>query len=98
MANKKELARLRLERRAARGVGFSGYSSRRLVELKSEEQMEAIASEVQAALGSHEKAVDWLTKANPNLGDVIPLELIKTEAGRQQVREALSKVEVVSNG
>lgn len=89
----KEKARLKLEKRATRSSGFSGYAKNRLLELKNEEQQEEVAQLVQQTFGDQEKAVSWMTKPCKALGDSVPLELIKTETGRQQVRDVLVRID-----
>jgi putative toxin-antitoxin system antitoxin component (TIGR02293 family) len=91
--SRKERARIRLERRAKRGSGFSSYAGDRLVELQNEDAMQEVSNLVEETLGDREKAVRWLTKPHQELGDKMPLQLLQTEEGRQEVRTILGKIE-----
>lgn len=44
-------------------------------------------------LGSDEKAGLWLRDANPALGGEVPLDLVATDLGAQQVEEIIGRIE-----
>lgn len=52
-----------------------------------------IAAQGAEVLGSTEKAAHWLQRPNRALGGRVPLELLDTDAGTQQVVEVLGRIE-----
>ncbi|PSO76733.1 MAG: hypothetical protein BRC37_03200 [Cyanobacteria bacterium QH_3_48_40] len=52
-----------------------------------------ILREATEILGSRDKATRWLHRENRALGGVRPLELIATEAGYEEVRNVLGRIE-----
>jgi putative toxin-antitoxin system antitoxin component (TIGR02293 family) len=43
--------------------------------------------------GNHEKALDWLRRANPRLKDRAPLDILRTEVGGDLVEEMLYQID-----
>ena len=86
--SRKDRARAKLERRATRGSGFSSYAKRRLIEAQNEDAMHEVSSMVEDKLG-RDHAVRWLTTPHKDLEDQMPLLVLQTEEGRDQVRELL---------
>lgn len=52
-----------------------------------------ILSEATAILGSRAKASSWLHRENRALGGARPLDMIATEAGYEEVRNVLGRIE-----
>ena len=52
-----------------------------------------IAARAEILLGSTQRAVVWLTRANRALGGAMPLDLLETDAGLDQVEVALGRLE-----
>lgn len=52
-----------------------------------------IMARAEAAFGSEEKACLWLSRANRSLGGALPIELLETEAGTEEVRKSLGRIE-----
>ena len=53
----------------------------------------AIISLAESVLGGHERCVRWLKTPAKFLGGLVPLELLKTEAGSDEVRKLLLRIE-----
>ncbi len=75
------LARRKKERR------LSAEESDRLLRLS---RVAALAEEV---LGAHDKAGRWLQKPNRALGGIVPIDLLDTDLGAQQVEMILMRIE-----
>ena len=52
-----------------------------------------VAAHAVAALGSEEKAAQWLHRANRGLGDRAPLTFLDTDLGTTQVDDILTRLE-----
>jgi len=52
-----------------------------------------ILAEATAILGSRAKASSWLHRENRALGGARPLDMIRTEAGYEEVRNVLGRIE-----
>ena len=52
-----------------------------------------VAARAADVLGSSEKAERWLKKPNPALGDEVPLRILDTDIGAQQVEAVLGRIE-----
>jgi putative toxin-antitoxin system antitoxin component (TIGR02293 family) len=53
----------------------------------------AAMASAERTLGSREKAAAWLRRPNRSLGGEVPLDLLDTEVGEQQVEDALGRLE-----
>jgi putative toxin-antitoxin system antitoxin component (TIGR02293 family) len=56
-------------------------------------RLAGVAARAAEVLGSTEKAAHWLQRPNRALGGRVPLELLDTDAGTQQVAEVLGRIE-----
>jgi|HubBroStandDraft_1064217.scaffolds.fasta_scaffold189686_3 putative toxin-antitoxin system antitoxin component (TIGR02293 family) len=52
-----------------------------------------VLSQAEDLYGSRERALAWLRHANPRLGERVPLELLKTDAGSRIVDELLVQID-----
>ncbi len=53
----------------------------------------AIISLAESTLGDHERSIRWLKTPAKFLGGAVPLELLETEAGTDEVRNLLLRIE-----
>jgi putative toxin-antitoxin system antitoxin component (TIGR02293 family) len=56
-------------------------------------RLAGVAARAAEVLGTTEKADRWLQRPNRALGGRVPLELLDTDAGTQQVAEVLGRIE-----
>lgn len=52
-----------------------------------------VLSSAEAVYGSRERALTWLRKLNPRLGDRSPLSLLKSDTGSRIVEELLTQID-----
>jgi len=52
-----------------------------------------VLSQTEALYGSRERALTWLRRPNPRLGNRSPFELVKTDAGSRIVEELLVQID-----
>ena len=58
----------------------------------SRERLARIVALAQQSLGSYERAMHWLKRANRALGGVAPIAAIDTELGSRQVENVLGRI------
>ncbi len=76
-----------LARRKKTKTALSAEESDRLYRIA---RVAAFAEEI---LGARDKARRWLRKPNRALGDCVPMDLLDTEAGSQQVVDVLGRID-----
>jgi putative toxin-antitoxin system antitoxin component (TIGR02293 family) len=76
-----------LSRRLASGARLSAEESDRMM------RVARVFAMTKDTLGSSEKASRWLQKRNIALGGEVPLELLDTDAGRNDVETILGRIE-----
>lgn len=57
------------------------------------EEMDRIITLAERVFGEARKAHRWLSKPSPMLDRQVPLDLLRTEAGAQQVEQALHRID-----
>ncbi len=76
-----------LARRGQKGESLTPVESDRLVRFLR------IAAHAEEVFESQEKAIAWLKSKNQALGGQIPMDLLDTDAGTQQVDEILTRID-----
>lgn len=76
-----------LSRRRQKGEGLKPDEAGRIYRIVS------ILSLAESTIGEHERCVRWLKTPAKFLGGVIPLDLLETEAGTEEVRKLLLRIE-----
>lgn len=56
-------------------------------------RMMRVLSQAEEVYGSRERALQWLRRENPRLGNRPPLELLKTDAGSRIVEDLLLQID-----
>ena len=56
-------------------------------------RMMRVLAQAEGVYGTRERALAWLRRVNPRLGDRPPLELLRTDAGSRIVEELLVQVD-----
>jgi len=76
-----------VSRRKKEGKGLNSDEAGRVYRIAS------IISLAESTLGEHERSIRWLKTPAKFLGGAVPLELLVTEAGADEVRKLLLRIE-----
>lgn len=76
-----------VSRRKKKGKGLNPDEAGRVYRIA------AIISLAESTLGEHDRSIRWLKTPAKFLGGAVPLELLETEAGTDEVRKLLLRIE-----